>query len=603
MSKTIICDIETNGLEDVTDIWVACTKELETGETHAYRGNNPEDIKAFNSLVSTATRVVGHNFICYDSKWLSALWGTRFKKDQVFDTLMLSRLLFQDRRKLHSLRAWGEELCDQKEHYEDWSHWSQEMEDYCHQDVHVTETLYRYLLRKVMSYKVPESTVILEMRSQKLLEDMAEYGAPIDTDLCRDYLKDWEIEVLGILDRMQQEIAPIWKPTNDVRALRYKKDGTLTVASQRLLKGTNTKRAVPTGNKDEYLVEQLILFNPKSPTTIPLFLEGHWDPVSFTKSGLAKADEINLETLHEDAPDSLKLIPRYVTIKSRISVLKGFLEATGQDNRVHGTFKSIGAASHRMAHINPNMANIPSKGLYGKETRSLIKVPEGYSSVGCDAKGIQLRAYAHYTRDQELIESILSADPHVHLAKIYGYLKEEEEYNEDNPDHVKARNLSKKTTYTILMGGSGTRIASYFGGTRAEGQKVINRFFGGISGSARVKKYLALCGKRKYLIGLDGSPVSCPSAHKGMSYLLQSFEAAIIKYTMCMADSLIKKKGLPARQYAVVHDEIQYQVKQGYEDEVGQLVASCFREAGKFYQTRIPMDGDYKFGPSWYDSH
>ena len=51
----------------------------------------------------------------------------------------------------HSLKAWGYRIGNNKSDHgetEDWSTWSQEMEDYCVQDVEVTKSLYEFFLKK-----------------------------------------------------------------------------------------------------------------------------------------------------------------------------------------------------------------------------------------------------------------------------------------------------------------------------------------------------------------------------------------------------------------------------------------------------------------------
>jgi hypothetical protein len=81
----------------------------------------------------------------------------------VVDTLLLSRLYHPDMINLdkkrtwdgmplklygkHSLESYGYRLDERKGDYgftSDWADWSQEMEDYCIQDVHVTTKLWKH---------------------------------------------------------------------------------------------------------------------------------------------------------------------------------------------------------------------------------------------------------------------------------------------------------------------------------------------------------------------------------------------------------------------------------------------------------------------------
>ena len=58
-----------------------------------------------------------HNGLNFDAPVIERLCGVKFKKGQVYDTLVTSRLLFPTRRS-HALRTWGEDLGFEKG---DWS--------------------------------------------------------------------------------------------------------------------------------------------------------------------------------------------------------------------------------------------------------------------------------------------------------------------------------------------------------------------------------------------------------------------------------------------------------------------------------------------------
>ena len=104
--------------------------------------------------------IVGHNIIGYDLPVLRKIYPW-FKYDgTAIDTLVLSRsyhpnLMEIDKRRnvprmplqlygRHSLEAYGYRLGEYKGEFgktSDWSQWSQEMQDYCVQDVNVTTKL------------------------------------------------------------------------------------------------------------------------------------------------------------------------------------------------------------------------------------------------------------------------------------------------------------------------------------------------------------------------------------------------------------------------------------------------------------------------------
>jgi len=81
---------------------------------------------------------VGHNIIGFD---LQALWKIKGKWSsvpKVLDTLVLSRFLWPERPWGHGLKAWGEHLGNYKGDFHEFDTYTQEMMDYCTQDVLLT---------------------------------------------------------------------------------------------------------------------------------------------------------------------------------------------------------------------------------------------------------------------------------------------------------------------------------------------------------------------------------------------------------------------------------------------------------------------------------
>ena len=110
--------------------------------------------------ISMAERVIGHNIIGYDLPLIKRLYPFFTYPPVIVDTLLLSRLyhpnlLDIDKKQewkdmptklygSHSLEAYGYRLGEYKGDFAkttDWSDWSQEMQDYCEQDVVVTKKL------------------------------------------------------------------------------------------------------------------------------------------------------------------------------------------------------------------------------------------------------------------------------------------------------------------------------------------------------------------------------------------------------------------------------------------------------------------------------
>ena len=174
-------DLETNGLlHDATRIHCLALHWGEDDRTEAFNdepyGDGTYDIKeeapmAGNYAIhtglqwlETADVLIGHNIIGFDLPIIRKFYPWFNPSGTIVDTLLLSRLYHpnlldidkyrKERGYLkhmplqlygrHSLEAWGHRLGDYKGNFSkttDWKEWSQEMQDYCIQDVAVTTKL------------------------------------------------------------------------------------------------------------------------------------------------------------------------------------------------------------------------------------------------------------------------------------------------------------------------------------------------------------------------------------------------------------------------------------------------------------------------------
>ena len=158
----LVFDLETDGLyDDVTCIHCLVIYDSETDQTMVFNDEGSEEpISRGVQLLETADIICGHNVISYDIPVLQKVYPWFEPTALVVDTLLLSRLYHNnilDRDKKHkwkhmppqlygrhSLESYGYRLGEYKGSFgkdTDWQEWSQEMQDYCVQDVNVTKKL------------------------------------------------------------------------------------------------------------------------------------------------------------------------------------------------------------------------------------------------------------------------------------------------------------------------------------------------------------------------------------------------------------------------------------------------------------------------------
>lgn len=162
---SLVFDLETDGLlKDVSTIHCLAIYDLTTKETFTYNdtGNQEPIVRGLQRLYD-ADCVIGHNIIGYDLPVIRKLYSWFDRNPYLVDTLLLSRLYHADMMSVdkknnwknmplqlygrHSLESYGYRLGEFKGSFSkatDWKNWSQEMEDYCVQDVNVTTKLWHH---------------------------------------------------------------------------------------------------------------------------------------------------------------------------------------------------------------------------------------------------------------------------------------------------------------------------------------------------------------------------------------------------------------------------------------------------------------------------
>ena len=161
----LIFDLESDGLlNDVTTIHCLCIHDLDEAETYTYnnQGDKEPIVRGIQQLTD-ADSIIGHNIIGYDNPVISKLYPWFSTPACCIDTLLLSRLYHADMMALdkkhnwrnmplklygrHSLESYGYRLGEYKGEFAketDWKDWSEEMEQYCEQDVKVTTKLWNH---------------------------------------------------------------------------------------------------------------------------------------------------------------------------------------------------------------------------------------------------------------------------------------------------------------------------------------------------------------------------------------------------------------------------------------------------------------------------
>ena len=120
-----------------------------------------------------------------------------------------------------------------------------------------------------------------------------------------------------------------------------------------------------------------------------------------------------------------------------------------------------------------------------------------------------------------------------------------------------------------------------------------------------IKDVQATVKERGTLYGIDKRVLPVRSQHSALNTLLQSAGALAVKKATCLLWDYLDEAGLSrdVKQVAHIHDEFQLLVREGIEEQVGAIAVRSFQDAGKYFNFRCPLDGEYKTGFNWAETH
>ena len=527
LNKTLILDIETDGL-DPTKIWCCATNLFGT----VY------DAETFKAQLAEldVQRIVAHNGIGFDYPVMSKLWDVDWSGYELMDSLVLSRLANPSREAGHSLRQWGARLGFPKGDHEDWSQLSPEMVKYCEQDVAVTVRVLECLQDELVGFS--EESVKLEHDVQRIIQQQVKNGWLIDAKHTNDLLALLKEKKYELEETVQRTFLPLPVFVKEVTP-KVKKDGTLSAVGLKFL-GDQSENVAGWFSRIDYPP-----FNLGSRQQIGRYLQWFgWKPKTFTEKGQPIVDESVLETV-TDIPEA-KLIAEYLMIQKRVAQVQSWLDAVQDDGRVHGYVNTNGAVTGRMTHSSPNMAQVPAVySPYGHECRSCWSAPEGYSIVGCDASGLELRMLAHYMKDEDYTNEIINGDIHTANQRLAG---------------LESRNQAKTFIYALLYGAGDEKLGTVVGRGREAGKQLRESFLNNLPSFADLKGRVSEAAGRGYLIGLDGRKLGVRSEHSALNTLLQSAGSLVMKKALTLLDDYGKIWGIDYKFVGNIHDEIQAEV-------------------------------------------
>lgn len=626
----LVVDIECDSLTPSV-IWVAVTKNVQTNEEKIWITPHETNPQAFLDYLCNHT-LVGHNILGFDLPVINRLCNGKLKLSGCLDTLVLSRLANSWKYSNHSLDAWGVRLGSNKIDFSDFSSLSQEMVDYCIQDVRLTTKIFNKLYKSYVSKGRFDKAIRLEHDSAILCETMKRNGFYFETTKAIDLHKEICDKLSELNEAIQKDFRPKTIPIKEITPSLTAK-GNISKKDFRFLEGEPEDYGFSADAPFSRF--EWVTFNPGSPKQriealnacgwkprektdghIKAEREGDKEKLEHFKTYGWKTSETNLATLPKNAPEGARKLVQWITLDSRRSTLEEWLNAVDKtDNRIRGNFKHIGSWTHRKSHSGPNMANIPSSAYppegreptpvesinitYNGLMRSLWSVPPKRMLVGTDAEGIQLRVLAHYIGNPSYTEAIVNG-------------KKEDETDIHNVNkralglsHI-TRDDAKTFIYAWLLGAGTGKIAEILRTNSHQANDAMNSFLSSIDGLSKLKYgIIPEDAQRGYFLGLDGRVVRCDSEHLMLAGYLQNGESVIMKWANRIWYKRLKKERIWFKQVNDVHDEWQTEVEDCIETAqyVAKIQREAIRQAGEELEVKCRLDGSSEIGYSWLETH
>lgn len=641
LGPRLVVDIESDGLlyaegekPAATKVHCFCTLDLDTGEKRRFRSSaqvgSGESIQEGLAYLASASLLINHNLLGFDLELLRKLYGFVYT-GATFDTLVAANLIWTNAWEMDSiqkrmppklwgsmsLEAWGYRLKVRKGDFgktTDWKEWSKSMEDYCAQDVEVTKALYLLIVSKNYS----ADALDLEHAFKRLILLQEWHGFRFDVEAAGKLVARLQGERVELTQKLQ-EVFPARVEMLKTPAYYVAEGGAQFPTKKAAGKIQVTPGPFRTKSHP---------FNPGSRDQIAARLTERygWKPKKFTDTGKPAIDEGVLAAM--PWPEA-KLLGDYLVIEKTLGQLaegKGAVLSKVRNGRVHGGVNTNGAVTGRCTHMGPNIAQTPAvtmmKGADGKkapllgldggfgwEFRSLYLADEGKTLVGWDASGLELRCLAHFLRpyDGGKFETILlEGDVHTENQKNAGF-------------HL--RDSAKTFIYAYLYGAGDGKLGSIAvqdcidagkpkptGTLKAIGASLRARFEKNFVALKRLKEAIKAALKtRPYLVGLDGRHLHVRSDHAALNTLLQSAGALLMKRALVFQHQFLTEQGYVfARDYAFVaniHDEVQTTARPEIAEIIGKSGPEALRRSGESFGFRCRLDGEFKVGATWANTH
>jgi len=312
-----------------------------------------------------------------------------------------------------------------------------------------------------------------------------------------------------------------------------------------------------------------------------------------------------LEELAEHYPVA-SLILQYRTLEKMRSTYIEALpkEINPKTGRIHCTFNQSTTATGRLSCQDPNLQNIPIRGVQGQRIREcFIPEKDKWSFVGGDYSQIELRLLAHFSEDPELLQAFhRGEDIHAYTASLVFDVPLNEVSSE-------MRSQAKAVNFGILYGQGPYGLSKQTGFSFTQASEFIKKYF---NRYPRVAEYIEHCkqqarktgvattytGRQRPIAEIDNKnpAVRAAAERLAVNTPLQGTAADLIKMAMIDIDRSITAMRLNGAMILQIHDELIFEVPDG---EIPHFEKMVKEKMEHVFQLRVPIEVSISVGKNW----
>ncbi len=297
--------------------------------------------------------------------------------------------------------------------------------------------------------------------------------------------------------------------------------------------------------------------------------------------------------------------------KLRSTYLEPLPKLADVHGRIHTNFNQLSTATGRLSSSNPNLQNIPVRGVMGERMRTCFVPKPDCLLISADYSQIELRVLAHMSQDPVLLDAFKQGkDIHTSTAAlIYGI----------TPDQVSKdeRRNAKTINFGLIYGMGAQKLAQELGITTPQAKEFIANYFKHLVGlknfydrvEAQTKElgYVStIAGRRRIIPDIHSkhSQKFSLARRQAINTVIQGSAADIIKLAMLEVHNDEALRAINAKLILQIHDELLLEVPQDQAQLAGERVAQIMSQVAPNGQNlSVPLLVDWGLGGNWGLAH